>query len=56
MAIALSVIFWLTPICLMVHLALNQKKTRQYKQRWSYIYGGIWAIAWMGYVWLFFQQ
>lgn len=54
-SIVLSIIFWLTPICLMVHLALKRQASPQYKLRLGYIYGGLWAIAWLGFGWLFLQ-
>lgn len=56
MAIALSVIFWLTPIALIVHLAIKRQESKQDKKRLGYVYGGLWAIAWLGYSWLFFQH
>lgn len=55
LAIALSLIFWLAPIALAVHLAIKQKKSNTYKKRLGYIYGGLWAIAFLGYGWLFFK-
>ncbi len=54
-AIALSLIFWLAPVALTIHLAIKQKESNTYKKRLGYIYGGVWAIAFLGYGWLFFQ-
>ncbi|HHP7230263.1 MAG TPA: hypothetical protein ACFCUY_05315 [Xenococcaceae cyanobacterium] len=47
--VANSVIFWLTPILLVIQLASNQNLTNAAKKRLAYIYGGIWAIAFLGY-------
>ena len=55
LAIALSLIFWLTPVALTIHLAIKQKESNTYKKRLGYIYGGLWAIAFLGYAWLFFK-
>ncbi|WP_019508100.1 hypothetical protein [Pleurocapsa sp. PCC 7319] len=52
-AIALSVLFWLTPVALTIHLAIQRKKSNNYKKKLGYIYGGLWAIAFLGYCWLF---
>ena len=49
----LSLIFWLTPIALIIHLSVKQDESQKYKQRLGYIYGGLWAIAFLGYGWLF---
>ncbi|BAZ46017.1 hypothetical protein NIES4102_30450 [Chondrocystis sp. NIES-4102] len=53
--IILSLLFWLTPLALIVHLAMQQDKSNLYKKRLGYVYGGLWAIAWLGYGWLFMQ-
>ena len=53
--IALSVLFWLTPVVLTIHLAIEKNKSKTYKKRLGYIYGGLWAIAFLGYGWLFIQ-
>ena len=53
--IALSWLFWLTPIALIVHLAIKKAESTAYKKRLGYIYGGLWAIAFLGYGWLFIQ-
>ena len=53
MAITLSVLFWLTPVALTIHLAIRRKESNHYKKKLGYIYGGLWAIAFLGYVWLF---
>ena len=55
LAIALSLIFWLAPVALTVHLAIKQKESNTYKKRLGYTYGGLWAIAFLGYGWLFFK-
>ncbi len=52
-AIALSIVFCLTPIALTIHLAIKKDKSKEYKKRLGYIYGGLWAIAFLGYGWLF---
>ena len=54
-ALALSIIFCLTPIVLTIHLAIAKDKSKKYKKRLGYIYGGLWAIAFLGYGWLFFR-
>ncbi|MBE9047940.1 hypothetical protein IQ255_26705 [Pleurocapsales cyanobacterium LEGE 10410] len=56
MAIALSVIFCLSPVALTIHLAIKQAESNAYKKRLGYIYGGLWAIAFLGYGWLFFSS
>ncbi len=53
MAIALSLVFCLTPIALTIHLAIKKDESQEYKKRLGYIYGGLWAIAFLGYGWLF---
>jgi hypothetical protein len=53
--IASSLLFWLTPIALTIHLAVQKNKSNAYKKRLGYIYGGLWAIACLGYAWLFIQ-
>ena len=55
-AIALSLLFWFTPVALTIHLAISQHKSNLYKKRLGYIYGGLWAIAFLGYGWLFFYE
>jgi hypothetical protein len=55
MTIALSLLFWLTPIALTIHLALKKTESNAYKKRLGYIYGSLWAIACLGYGWLFIQ-
>lgn len=52
-AIALSLIFWLAPIVLTIHLAIKRTESNSYKKRLSYVYGGLWAIAFLGYGWLY---
>jgi hypothetical protein len=53
MAIALSILFWLTPIALTIHLALKKTESNTYKKRLGYFYGSLWAIAFIGYGWMF---
>lgn len=53
LTIAFFLIFLVTPILLTIHLAIKQDESRKYKQRLGYLYGGLWAIAWLGYGWLF---
>ncbi len=48
-----SVLFWLTPVALTIHLAIKKTESSAYKKRLGYIYGGLWAIAFLGYGWLF---
>ena len=55
-AIALSVIFCLTPVALTIHLAIQKDRPNRYKKKLGYIYGGLWAIAFLGYGWLFFNS
>lgn len=55
LAIACSILFWVTPIALIIHLAFKKTASNTYKKRLGYIYGGLWAIAWLGYGWLFFN-
>ena len=52
-AIALSLIFCLTPIALAIHLAIKKDESKEYKKRLGYIYGGLWAIAFLGCGWVF---
>lgn len=51
--IALSVLFWLSPIALIIHLAIKKDESSAYKKRLSYFYGGLWVIAFLGYGLLF---
>lgn len=53
LTIALSILFWLTPIALTIHLALKKAESNTYKKRLGYLYGSLWAIAFFGYGWLF---
>ena len=53
LAIAISLLFWLTPVALTIHLAIKKTESKNYKKRLGYIYGGIWAIAFLGYFCLF---
>ena len=52
-AIALSILFWFSPVALTVHLAVKKAESNAYKKRLGYIYGSLWAIAFLGYGWLF---
>ena len=56
LAIACSILFWVTPVSLTIHLAIKKGASNTYKKRLGYIYGGLWAIAILGYVWLFFNM
>jgi hypothetical protein len=53
--IALSLLFWFAPVALTIHLAINQAESNSYKKRLGYIYAGLWAIAFLGYGWLFLK-
>jgi hypothetical protein len=53
--IAFSILFWLTPVALAIHLAIKRTESNAYKKKLGYVYGGLWAIAWLGYGWLFIQ-
>ena len=53
LTIALSILFWFAPVALTIHLAIKQEESRAYKKRLGYIYGSLWAIAFLGYAWLF---
>ena len=53
--IVLSLLFCLTPIALAIHLAWKKNESREYKKKLGYIYGGVWAIAFVGFGWLFFR-
>ena len=52
-AIALSILFWLSPIALTIHLAIKRAESNAYKKRLGYVYGSLWAIAFLGYGWLY---
>jgi len=49
-----SIIFWLTPIALSLNLAIAKNKPAAYKKKIGYVYGIIWAIAFIVYALLFF--
>lgn len=51
--IALSILFWFAPVALTVHLAVKRRESNAYKKRLGYVYGSLWAIAFLGYAWLF---
>jgi len=53
LTIAISILFWLTPVALTLHLAIKKAESNAYKKRLGYIYGSLWAIAFLGYGWLF---
>lgn len=55
LAIAFSLLFWLAPLALTIHLALKRAESNAYKKRLGYVYGGIWAIAFIGYGWLYLK-
>ena len=52
-SIALSILFWFSPVALTIHLAIKQKESNAYKKKLGYIYGSLWAIALIGYGYLF---
>ena len=52
-AIALSILFLFSPVALTIHLAVKKAKSNAYKKRLGYIYGSLWAIAFISYSWLF---
>ena len=54
--IVLSLLFCLTPIALAIHLAIKRNESGEYKKRLGYIYAGLWAIAFLGYGWLFLSS
>ena len=56
MAIALSIIFCLLPIALTIHLTVKRNEALDYKKKLGYIYGGLWAIAFLGFGWLYFNS
>lgn len=51
-----SIIFWLTPIALSINLAIAKSKPNSYKKKIGYVYGSIWAIAFLVYAVLFFTH
>ncbi len=53
--IALSLLFWFAPVALTIHLAIKKSESNNYKKRLGYVYGGLWAIAFIGYGWLFLK-
>ena len=53
LAIALSILFWFSPVALTIHLAVKKAESNAYKRRLGYIYGSLWAISFLGYGWLF---
>ena len=53
MEIALTVLFCLTPIVLIVHLAIKKNESNTYKKKLGYIHAGLWAISFIGYGWLY---
>ncbi|MEL6501204.1 MAG: hypothetical protein AAFR62_01060 [Cyanobacteria bacterium J06629_2] len=53
LVIIFSAILCLTPIALTIHLALKKSESRVYKKKLGYIYGSLWAIAFLGCGWLF---
>ena len=55
MTILMSLIFWLSPVALTIHLAVNRNKPNAYKTKVGYIYGGLWAIALIYYFGIFLK-
>lgn len=53
--VIISLVFWLTPVALTIHLAVMRNKSNTVKAQVSYIYGGLWAIALCGYLWIFLK-
>lgn len=53
LTIALSILFWFTPVALTIHLAIKRTESNIYKKRLGYVYGSLWAIAFFGYAWLY---
>lgn len=51
--LAISLVFWLAPVALTIHLAIKKHQPNSYKKRLGYIYGGLWAIAFLSYGWMF---
>jgi hypothetical protein len=48
-----SIVFLLTPIALIINLAIVRNQPNNYKQKIGYYYGIIWAIAFMVYLTIF---
>ena len=49
----IALAFLLTPLALVLHLSVGKNKSKAYKARVAYVYGGIWAIAFGYYFWNF---
>ena len=43
--IFISLIFWLSPVALTIHLTAKRNMPNAYKIKVAYVYGGLWAIA-----------
>ena len=48
-----SLIFWLAPVALGIHLAIAKHRPRSYKKKVGYFYGTLWAIAFIIYLVIF---
>ncbi len=55
LTLAVSLIFWLTPIALTIHLAAINNSSNSTKIKVAYLYSSLWAIAILAYLWLFFN-
>ena len=51
----ISLIFWLSPVALTIHLGVKRNQSDSYKIRVACIYGALWAIALIYYFVVFFQ-
>ena len=56
LTIVISLIFCSTPIALTIHLAAIKNSSNSTKVKVAYIYGSLWAIAVLGFLWLFFSR
>ncbi|MGF1540134.1 MAG: hypothetical protein ACFCU5_06720 [Pleurocapsa sp.] len=50
MDIFFSSIFWLSPVALIIHLALTKEQSKADKLKVAYLYGSLWAIALIYYL------
>ena len=50
-----SILFLLTPIALTINLAIIKKQNIKNKKKIGYIYGSIWAIAFIIYLLIFIK-
>ena len=53
--ITISLIFWLSPVALTIHLAITRNKSNSYKTKIAYIYSSFWVIALIYYLRLFLE-